>query len=212
MTQETSIRLSESLNRMCGEYDRIQDERLYGRDEQSARNPGVFRSGEALRQVVRMNTRNFVGIARTLVDELAADSTYPQAYLTVHERISDVSANYIVRLWAGRPVIDGQTGQPVSSLRPTGLRRSRSHFYGVNDTTVEDANNRNSPHLFIQEFDTRVADLTLASNECCEEEQRDLVSLLNERGVVVGQREPVTISLGFYEVIVDFYRLNHNPR
>ena len=196
-TRETPTRLSETMRRMCEEYQRNQNERLYGRDELSAGNSGTFRTGEALRQVVRINTRDFIGIVRAFVDELAGDQTFPQAHLTIHLQVSDISSNYIARLWAGQPVIDGHTGEPVSSLDPTGERR------------------------YIQVFDTRVADLTLASNanwfkelsgrQCCEQEQRDLVFLLNERGVVVEQREPITISLsGFYKVIVDFYRSHHH--
>lgn len=217
-TRETPIELSENMRRICEEYHRNQEERLYGRDEQSAGNHGVFRTGEALREVVRRNTRDFVDIVRALVDELAGDPTSPQTYLTVHQRASDFSSNYIVRLWAGRPVIDGQTGEPVSSLCPTGARHIR---YQYRDDSLQ-AQAIEGAHRFIQVFDTRVADLTLASNdngsrglsgrECCEQEQMDLVSLLNERGVVVGQCEPITISHGFYEVIVDFYRLHHNPR
>ena len=214
MTQETFTGLSETMRRMCEEYRRNQEERLYGRDEQSAGNHGVFRTGEALRQVVSRNTRDFVDIVGALVDELAGNPTSPQTYLTVHQRASDFSSNYIVRLWAGRPVIDGQTGEPVSSLCPTGGHHIR---YQYRDDSLQ-VQAIEGAHRFIHVFDTHVADLTLASNangsrelngrECWEHEQRNLISLLNERGVVVGQRAPTTISHGFYEAIVDFYWLH----
>lgn len=193
-----SIDVSENIRGMCERYEQNHHNRCYGENGISAirREIGFHPSPDQRRscwaridELRRDNTEEFADIARAVVDELGSGD------LTIHLPVCRSVGRdpYTAQLWIRRPMIDGDSGDPVSCISGTFYFREGGTFRNV------------------QEFTTRSAYLELESitdddESVAEQERRGLLALLNRHGILVGQEELVTVYT-FGERDIRFYEL-----